>query len=46
MAFDCGIRGILWAFYGFFISSVPVMLWNAVSDVLAVILIVLKLKYG
>jgi len=41
-----GLGTALWIFYGFFISSIPIILWNAGSDVLIMILIMLKLKYG
>ncbi len=36
----------LWASYGVMISSLPVIIWNTVNEVLVLILVALKLKYG
>ncbi len=36
----------LWIIYGIFIGSIPVILANSVSFSLAVIVLVIKIKYG
>lgn len=36
----------LWIIYGILIGSLPVLLANAISFVLATIILVLKIKYG
>jgi MtN3 and saliva related transmembrane protein len=41
--FGCGMA--IWMFYGFLIDSLPVILANGVTLVLALILVVLKLRY-
>ena len=37
---------ILWLTYGVFFRLIPVILWNAVGIILAVVLLYAKLKYG
>ena len=37
---------ILWLTYGVFFRLVPVIIWNAVGIILAVVLLYAKLKYG
>jgi len=37
---------LLWIFYGIFINSLPVILTNAVTFVMASIILALKIKYG
>lgn len=37
---------ILWLVYGIYFGLYPVILWNAISIVLAAILLYAKLKYG
>jgi MtN3 and saliva related transmembrane protein len=37
---------LLWAFYGLFIESLPVVITNSLSFILACIIIALKTKYG
>ena len=36
----------LWIFYGVFINSLPIILANSFSLILAVIVLILKVKYG
>jgi MtN3 and saliva related transmembrane protein len=40
-----GFGTTLWIFYGFLISSVPIILWNIGCDILIAVLITLKLNY-
>lgn len=37
---------LLWVFYGFLINSLPVVIANVVTFILACVIIVLKIKYG
>jgi MtN3 and saliva related transmembrane protein len=43
-AFSAGV--LLWLIYGFLIDSLPIILANAVTLILACANLVLKLKYG
>lgn len=36
----------LWIFYGVFINALPIILANTFSLILAVIILILKIKYG
>lgn len=40
------IGGSLWLTYGLLIQDLPVIIANAIVDVLIVIILLLKLKYG
>ena len=40
----CGL--VLWAVYGFFLSSLPIILANSVTLVLCVYLLYLKIRHG
>ena len=37
---------ILWLTYGIMLGLVPLMLWNSISAVLTIALLVAKMKYG
>ncbi len=37
---------LLWIFYGAFINSLPVVITNILTLILACVIIVLKIKYG
>jgi MtN3 and saliva related transmembrane protein len=37
---------LLWIFYGFSIGSLPVIITNVVTFILACVIVVLKIKYG
>jgi len=39
------VGAFLWIIYGFFISSIPVMVANIATFILALIVLILKLKY-
>jgi MtN3 and saliva related transmembrane protein len=41
-----GIGLLLWVFYGIYISSLPIIITNAVTLVLACTVLVLKIKHG
>lgn len=44
LAFTCGV--LLWVVYGFLIGSLSVMLANIVTLVLALFILVMKLRHG
>jgi MtN3 and saliva related transmembrane protein len=41
-----GLGMLLWLFYGLWLDSLPIVLWNAISFSLNMVIIVLKLAYG
>ena len=41
-----GVGTTLWIFYGFWIGSPPIILWNACSDVLIAVLLSIKIKHS
>lgn len=41
-----GAGVFLWLVYGLFISSWPVVLWNAVNEILVLALVFLKIRHG
>jgi MtN3 and saliva related transmembrane protein len=40
------VGGLLWLSYGIFLGSFPIVFWNILSSILAVGLLVGKLRYG
>lgn len=39
------MAGILWVTYGIVIKELPLILWNAISAVLVLIIVIFKLRY-
>ena len=45
MFFVFGVGVLIWLIYGIFLGEFPIILWNSVSLILVLIILVMKLKF-